>query len=74
MTVVIDHSVAKHPVKPSNGAFLIAHFGATLQALHKCRLQDIFRSGPGFDASLKECQELPVMVDQALDRLWSERS
>ncbi len=74
VAIVIDHGVAEHPVKPRHGAFFVPHFGATLEALHERRLQNIFRGGSGFDPGLEECQELPVMIHQALYRLWGERS
>ena len=67
VAIMIDDGVAEHPVKPRNGTFFVAHFGATLQAPDKGRLQDVFGDGSGFDAGFEEGQELAVTIDQALD-------
>lgn len=74
MTVMIDHGVAQDPVEPCHDTLFITHLAAPLQALHKRRLQDVFRGSPGFDPRLEEREELAVMVHEALDRLGSERS
>jgi hypothetical protein len=62
MPVMIDDSVAEHPIKPRNRALFIAYFGAPFQSPHKRRLQNVLRGRPGFHPRLQKSQKLTVTV------------
>jgi len=62
MPIVIDDGITQYSIKPRYGALLIAHLCASFQSPYKRRLQNIFRSGPGFHPRLQKSQKLPVTI------------
>ena len=68
MTVVIDHSVAEHSIKPGN-CFFILDLCPPLQSAHKRGLEDIFGGSSRSDALFEKRQKLPVSCNQSGNRI-----
>jgi hypothetical protein len=61
---VVDHGVAKQPIKPSHGGLFRAQRVELVDAAHESILKNVLRGGAAAHTSFQERQELAMVPDE----------